>query len=99
MGVSYVSIFIVAYHIVFWMLGTAHSLSWDYRPGVPQGEAAERRASWKEKPIGSFITRHVLKQAVPDTFALSPPNLGKDEEAVSVSEKKGKSAYTFAWKY
>ena len=55
MGVSFVSIFIVSYHLVFWVLGAAHSLSWDYLPGVPQGEEAERRCSWKEKPLGSLI--------------------------------------------
>ena len=71
------------------MLGTAHSLSWDYRPDVPQGEAAERRVSWKEKPLGSLFTRYVLKQPVPNSFALPPPNQFKDEEALSISEKKG----------
>lgn len=89
MGVSYVSIFIVAYHMVFWMLGAAHSLSWDYRPGVPQGEAAERRVSWKEKPIGGWIARRILHQDVPDSFALphSDPKL-KDEEADSCCQSE-----------
>ncbi|RPD67397.1 auxin efflux carrier [Lentinus tigrinus ALCF2SS1-6] len=89
LGVSYVSIFIVAYHIVFWMLGAAHSLSWDYRPGVPQGEAAERRVSWKEKPIGGFIARRIFHQDVPDSFALPQhsPKL-KDEEATSFRDEK-----------
>ena len=69
MGVSFVSIFILTYHIFFWVCGLAHSLSWDYAPGVPQGEAANTRVSWKEKPIGGFIQRHVLKrrpQSFPD---------------------------------
>ncbi|KAI0742846.1 auxin efflux carrier [Daedaleopsis nitida] len=57
LGVSYVSIFTVCYHIVFWMCGAAYSLSWDYLPGVPQGEDAERRVSWKAKPIGSLVAR------------------------------------------
>ena len=70
------------------MFGTAHSLSWDYRPGVPQGEAAERRVSWKEKPLGRLVTRYVLKQPVPDSFALPPPGPPTDEEAASISEKK-----------
>ena len=56
-GVSFVSIFIVAYHLVFWVCGAAHSLSWDYLPGVPQGEAAEQRVPWSQKPLGSLITR------------------------------------------
>ncbi|KAI0711029.1 auxin efflux carrier [Cerioporus squamosus] len=94
LGVSYVSIFIVAYHMVFWMLGAAHSLSWDYRPGVPQGEAAERRVSWKEKPIGGWIARRILHQDVPDSFALPHPDPKlKDEEADSCyrSEKDEKT--------
>jgi auxin efflux carrier family protein len=60
-GVSFVSIFILTYHIFFWVFGLAHSLSWDYDPGVPQGKAANDRVSWREKPIGGFIWRHVLK--------------------------------------
>ncbi|KAF9819451.1 hypothetical protein IEO21_02059 [Rhodonia placenta] len=61
LGVSYVSIFIVSYHLVFWVGGAARSLSWDYRPGIPQGEEAERHYSWMEKPIGGLIARHVLR--------------------------------------
>ena len=87
-GVSYISIFIVAYHIVFWMLGAAHSISWDYLPGVPQGEAAERHVSWKEKPIGSLFTRYILRQPVPNSFALPPPEPRGDEEAPSAGEKQ-----------
>jgi auxin efflux carrier family protein len=59
-GVSFVAIFICVYHIFFWVVGVAYSLSWDYKPGVPQGEDAERRVSWKEKPIGGFISRRFL---------------------------------------
>ncbi len=80
-GVSYVSIFIVAYHIVFWMLGAAHSISWDYLPGVPQGEAAERHVSWKEKPLGNLIARRILHQDIKSSFDLPPPG-PKDEEAL-----------------
>lgn len=58
-GVSYVAIFIVAYHLVFFVLGAAYTLSWDYLPGVPQGEAAEFRVAWKEKPIGSYVHRRL----------------------------------------
>ncbi|KAI0758156.1 auxin efflux carrier [Fomes fomentarius] len=82
LGVSYVSIFIVAYHIVFWMLGAAHSISWDYLPGVPQGEAAERHVSWKEKPLGNLIARRILHEDIKSSFDLPPPG-PKDEEALS----------------
>lgn len=61
MGISFVSIFILIYHIFFWVLGLAHSLSWDYAPGVPQGEAANVRVSWREKPICGFVLRNILK--------------------------------------
>ncbi|KAM5539912.1 hypothetical protein V8D89_006415 [Ganoderma adspersum] len=95
LGVSYVSIFIVAYHIVFWMLGAAHSLSWDYRPGVPQGEAAEVRVTWKEKPLGSLVTRHVLHQSVVDPFAPVEVDTAKVDIEKCMSEKeKGPSAET-----
>ncbi|KAH9947206.1 auxin efflux carrier [Amylocystis lapponica] len=65
LGVSFVSIFIVTYHLVFWVGGAAHSLSWDYLPGIPQGGEAESHVSWKEKPIGSFIARRILHLDVP----------------------------------
>ncbi|KAH9939276.1 auxin efflux carrier [Epithele typhae] len=90
LGVSYVAIFIVAYHIVFWMLGAAHSLSWDYKPDVPQGEAAEVRVSWKEKPFGRLICTHILHAPVPDSFARPHPGPCKDEEALVDDEKMGK---------
>ena len=61
MGVSFISIFILISHIFLWVCGLAHSLSWDYTPGVPQGDAAKIRVPWREKPIGGFIRRHVLK--------------------------------------
>ena len=60
-GISFVSIFILMYHIFFWVCGLAHSLLWDYAPGVPQGEAANIRVSWREKPIGGFVWRHLLE--------------------------------------
>ncbi|KAJ8489251.1 hypothetical protein ONZ51_g3042 [Trametes cubensis] len=81
LGVSFVSIFIVCYHITFWMLGAAHSLSWDYRPGVPQGEAAERRLPWYEKPIGSLIARYVLHKPVPRSSGAVTGRAQADEEA------------------
>ena len=61
MGISFISIFILIYHIFFWVFGLAHSLSWDYAPGVPQGEAANVQVSWRDKPIGGFIWGQVLK--------------------------------------
>ncbi|PIL31236.1 hypothetical protein GSI_05934 [Ganoderma sinense ZZ0214-1] len=83
LGVSYVSIFIVSYHIVFWMLGAAHSLSWDYRPGIPQGEAAEVRVTWKEKPLGSFVTRHVLHQPATNPFSAVEKRMSEKEKGLS----------------
>jgi len=60
-GISFISIFILVYHIFFWICGLARSLSWDYAPGVPQGEAANVQVSWREKPIGGFVWGQVLK--------------------------------------
>jgi hypothetical protein len=64
-GVSYVAIFIVSYHITFWVFGAAASLAWDYRPGVPQGVEAEHRVRWYEKPIGGWMYRRVLRKSIP----------------------------------
>ncbi len=87
------SIFIVAYHIVFWMGGAAHSISWDYQPGVPQGEAAEVRVSWKEKPLGALITRYILHEEVPNSFSRSETNTIKEKDDVEKSaSKKEKNA-------
>lgn len=47
------------------MCGGAHSLSWDYLPGVPQGEEAEARVSWRQKPIGSLVSKYILKASSP----------------------------------
>ncbi|PIL37564.1 hypothetical protein GSI_01258 [Ganoderma sinense ZZ0214-1] len=90
LGVSYVSIFIVAYHIVFWLGGAAHSISWDYQPGVPQGEAAEVHVSWKEKPVGSLIARYILHEEVPNSFSRSHTNTIKEKDDIekSMSEKE-----------
>jgi auxin efflux carrier family protein len=79
-GISFISIFSVAFHIVFWGLGAAHSLSWDFLPNVPQGEAAERRVSWKEKPIGGWIAR-VLPE---HTSVIS--GIGSNKQAEMVKE-------------
>lgn len=50
----------MVYHIFFWVFGLAHSLSWDYLPEVPQGEEAETRVPWKQKPLGSFFAKTLL---------------------------------------
>ena len=63
MGVSFVSIFIVSYHLVFWVCGAAHSLSWDYLPEIPQGQQAEKHYSWREKPLGALLTRYIQREA------------------------------------
>ena len=60
---------------MFWVCGAAHSLSWDYLPGVPQGEEAERRYSWREKPLGGFFAKHILR--------LSPLPQNKNEKETS----------------
>ncbi|CDO75204.1 hypothetical protein BN946_scf184794.g11 [Trametes cinnabarina] len=89
LGVSFVSIFIVCYHITFWMLGAAHSLSWDYRPGVPQGEAAERRFRWYEKPIGSLIARYILRRKLPPSQGLSEDAIKEADEKAWPEKEKG----------
>ena len=85
-GVSYVSIFTVCYHVVFWMCGAAQSLSWDYLPAVPQGEEAERRVSWKEKPIGRLVARALRLPPAPPQ-PLPNDSARKDEEAYSYTAK------------
>ncbi|EIW56528.1 uncharacterized protein TRAVEDRAFT_49354 [Trametes versicolor FP-101664 SS1] len=80
LGVSYVSIFTVCYHVCFWVCGGAHSLSWDYLPGVPQGEDAERHVSWKEKPIGGLIARYILRLPATPPPPLVIDYVKKDEE-------------------
>jgi auxin efflux carrier family protein len=89
-GVSFVSIFIVSYHLVFWVCGAAHSLSWDYLPGIPQGEDAERRYSWKEKPFGRLVARYVLRSRLVPSPNVdnrlkeeNPSNLEKGEDKQS----------------
>ncbi|KAH8096605.1 auxin efflux carrier [Cristinia sonorae] len=82
LGISFVAIFIVSYNLVFWVFGGAHSLSWDYLPGVPQGEEAERHVSWKEKPIGSLVAKYILRQqVVPPSRVVKHDELEKGKEA------------------
>ena len=67
MGISFIGIFIVIYNIFFWIFGLAHSLAWDYAPGVPQGEEAQRRVPWREKPIGSLVYRYLPCKTPPQS--------------------------------
>ncbi|CAL1699953.1 unnamed protein product [Somion occarium] len=80
LGVSFVAIFTVAYHITFFVGGAAHSLSWDYLPGIPQGEAAELHVPWKQKPLGSLFARYILKEN-----AFPPPSLSKSPMEVEAA--------------
>ncbi|KAK0219707.1 auxin efflux carrier [Armillaria nabsnona] len=57
LGVSYISVFILAWNIVMWICGAAKTLAWDYAPGVPQGDAANVRVSWREKPVAACFLR------------------------------------------
>jgi auxin efflux carrier family protein len=56
-GISFVSIFIVAFNIAFFPCGFGRSIAWDYLPRVPQGKDAEIRYSWREKPLSSRILK------------------------------------------
>ena len=73
MGVSFIGIFIVVYNILFFVCGLARSLAWDYAPGVPQGEEAETRVPWREKPIGSLVHRYLLGSSPPQPPTISVP--------------------------
>ena len=81
------SIFVVCYNIVFWSLGAAHSLSWDYQPGVPQGQAAEVRVGWKEKPLGSLVARYILHQSAPNPLPATNATTTEVDEEQSTPEK------------
>ena len=84
-GVSLISIFILIYHIAFWVCGLAHSLSWDYAPGVPQREAANIRVPWREKPIGGFVWRRLQTVTRDEDEGLdSKPAGARDEENASI---------------
>ncbi|KZT06462.1 auxin efflux carrier [Laetiporus sulphureus 93-53] len=88
LGVSYVAIFIVSYHLVFWVAGAARSLAWDYLPGVPQGAEAERHYSWKEKPIGGLIARYILRIPAPPRASFSDLEKVNIESSVEKGELK-----------
>ena len=103
MGVSFIGIFIIVYNIFFWICGLARSLAWDYAPGVPQGEEAQRRVPWREKPIGSLVYRYLLdnspsrppatpvpQKEVCDTSGTDvPENIDKGEKSTSISSQPG----------
>ncbi|PBK63118.1 hypothetical protein ARMSODRAFT_1058287 [Armillaria solidipes] len=57
LGVSYISVFILAWNTVMWICGAAKTLAWDYAPGVPQGDAANVHVGWREKPMAAFFLR------------------------------------------
>ncbi|EIN11116.1 auxin efflux carrier [Punctularia strigosozonata HHB-11173 SS5] len=81
LGVSYVAIFIVCYHICFWVFGAAASLAWDYRPAVPQGRYAEVRIAWDQKPIGGWIARYLLRRRpLPLPFRPVSPTRREEKE-------------------
>ena len=92
MGVSFVSIFIVSYHIVFWVCGAAHSLSWDYLPGVPQGEEAEKRLPWDHKPLGSLFCRYVLRRGV-DSSCINHEHVDSTAESPAIFVDETKEHY------
>lgn len=74
----------------FWVSGAAHSISWDYLPHIPQGEAAERKFPWKEKPVGSWFYREVLKR---DTIVTSNETRNEQNiEKMHIENDRGMSS-------
>ncbi|KAK7467312.1 Protein M3 [Stygiomarasmius scandens] len=100
LGVSYVSIFILVFHFVFWVLGAAHSLAWDYAPGVPQGEEAQTDVSWYEKPIGSKVAQYLGKSEKPRAQSSAPSTSDEEDKSrnwqleENISAEKGISNET-----
>ena len=93
MGVSFIGIFIVVYNIFFWICGLAHTLAWDYAPGVPQGEEAQRRVPWREKPIGSLVHRYLLGKSPPQPSVSTLQNPGAASEPTTpTSVEKGEKS-------
>ncbi|KZT02260.1 uncharacterized protein LAESUDRAFT_763017 [Laetiporus sulphureus 93-53] len=91
LGISYVAVFIVTYHFVFWITGVARSLSWDYLPDVPQNSEAERLYSWKEKPIGGFIARRIRRKRVPSrSSSVNPENVNIEADLERSEQKNAK---------
>lgn len=92
MGISFIGVFIVVYNIFFFVCGLARSLAWDYAPGVPQGEEAERRVPWREKPIGGLVHRYLLGNSPPQPPPISAPqwevgNTSKTDAPTDTGEK------------
>jgi len=88
----------VVFNLFFFVCGLAPSLAWDYAPGVPQGEEAEKRVPWSEKPIGSLVYKYLLRRPAPHPCAIytpqgnvgdtsaetaSPTNTGQEEKSTS----------------
>ena len=73
----------IVFNIFLWICGLARTLAWDYAPGVPQGEEAQKRVSWKEKPIGSLVCRYLLARNPPPQ---PPAILAPQEEVGDVPE-------------
>jgi auxin efflux carrier family protein len=84
-GVSFIGIFIIVYNIFFWICGLASSLAWDYAPGVPQGEEAQMRVPWREKPIGTLVYRYLLGNPPLWPSGVDvPENIEKGEKSTSI---------------
>ncbi|KAK0204281.1 auxin efflux carrier [Desarmillaria ectypa] len=95
LGVSYVSVFILAYNIIMWIGGAANTLAWDYAPGVPQGDEANVHVGWREKPIAAFLLRLRAKRlARPENSDCEmadgekEADLGKEKELLVTMEKQ-----------
>ncbi|KAJ3808597.1 auxin efflux carrier [Lentinula aff. lateritia] len=89
LGVSFVSIFIMVYHIFFWVFGAAASLQWDFLPDVPQGEDAMRRVRWNEKPIGGLLYRWLYQQTQEEERRKSAAFFGKMKGVIGNKENLG----------
>ncbi|KAK0441969.1 auxin efflux carrier [Armillaria borealis] len=96
LGVSYVSVFILACNIVMWIGGAANTLAWDYAPGVPQGDEANVHVGWREKPIAAFFLRlrpKLLAQPKNPDFEIADDekDLGKEKGLSVVMGKQPES--------
>ncbi|KAJ4474504.1 auxin efflux carrier [Lentinula aciculospora] len=89
LGVSFVSIFIMVYHIFFWVFGAAASLQWDFLPDVPQGEEAMRPVKWNEKPIGGLVYRWCCQQPQEGRGRKTPELIENTKGLVVNKEKEG----------
>lgn len=78
-GISFVSIFLVVFQIVFFPCGLSRTIGWDYLPGVPQGKDAEIKSSWRDKPLGSRIRRLLgLRRSQDSESGVSTGSLSHD---------------------